>query len=109
MEEIAKQKYIKILLSDFSGHSLDRSEESYFRSLEKYLEQNKESYDLGWKNCTVYVHDKNHAIRLGIYLKLPQVEYFDGIKSSMLILKSKEKSYRKFSKIQDSHYFSFYN
>ncbi len=95
MEETARQKYIKILLSDFSGRSLGRSEESYFRSLEKYLEQNKQSYEFGWKVCTINVHDKNHAIRIGLHFNLPQVEYFDGLKLAPIILKFKEKDYKK--------------
>ncbi len=91
MEEADNQKYIRIKQSDFSKHSLTRPEESYFRSLEKYLEQNKQSYKSGWKVCTIYVRNIAHAMKIGFDFNLSQVEYFDGVKLLPLILKAEKK------------------
>jgi hypothetical protein len=87
-----KQKYIRIAFSDFSEHPSYRSKESYFRSLEKYLENNSQSYESDGQTCIVYVNDKNDAIRIGLHFGLNQVKYFDGSNLLPLIFDTKEKS-----------------
>lgn len=80
------QNYIKILLSDFSKHSSYKSKEGYFRSLEKYLENNNRQFlfDDSNKSCIVYVVDKNEAMRIGLHFKLHTLEYYDGLSFSRL-------------------------
>ncbi len=85
-EEITSQQYIRILQSDFPDVSFMRSNDSYFRSLENYLRKNSRSYKIDGKTCIVDVRDQNDAMSLGLHLGLPQVEYFNGLKSSLLIL-----------------------
>lgn len=87
-----KQKYIKIALSDFSNYSSFRSKESYFRSLEKYLEKNSQPYESEGQTCIIYVDDKNDAIRIGLHFGLDKLKYFDGVNLLPLILDAKEKS-----------------
>jgi hypothetical protein len=87
-----KQKYIKIALSDFSQRPSWRSKESYFRSMEKYLEINNQSYESDGQTCIIYVNDKNDAVRIGLHFGLNQFKYFDGLDLLPLILDAKEKS-----------------
>ena len=91
MEEVAKQKYIKIPLSDFLEYPLRRAEKSYFRSLEKYLEKNNRLYNLDDQNCIVYVDDKNDAMGMGLHFGLRRLEYYDGLELSTIALIGQEK------------------
>ena len=86
-----KQKYINIVLSDFSGHPSFRLKESYFRSMEKYLEKNNLPYESDEQTCTTYVDDKNAAMRIGLHFGLNQLKYFDGLDLLPLVLDVKEK------------------
>lgn len=91
MEGVAKQKYIKIPLSDFLEYFSWRSEKSYSRSLEKYLEKNNRLYNLDDQNCIVYVDDKNDAMRMGLHFGLRRLEYYDGFELSTIVLVGQEK------------------
>lgn len=89
-----KRKYIEIILSNFSKHPSYRSKESYFRSMEKYLENNNLPYESDGQTCTIYVDDKNDAMRIGLHFGLNQMKYFDGLNLLPLTLSIKEKSTR---------------
>lgn len=90
-EEITSQQYIRISQSDFKDVSFMRSDDSYFRSLESYLRKNSRSYKIEGKTCTIDVHDQNDAMILGLHFGFHQVEYFNGLKSLLLILIDTEK------------------
>ena len=91
MEGIAKQKYIKIPLSDFLEYSSWQPAESYFRSLEKYFEKNNRLYNLDDQNCIVYVDDKNDAMIIGLHFGLRRLEYYDGFELSTIVLIGQER------------------
>lgn len=91
-EEPINQKYIKISHSDFYRIPSLRSSDSYFRSLEAYLRKNNRTYNIDGQTCTVYVHDKNDAMSIGLHFNLRQLEYFDGLELLPLILIAKEKN-----------------
>lgn len=91
-EEINNQKYIRISHSDFHAISSLRSGDSYFRSLEAYLRKNNRIYNIDGQTCIVYVYDKNDAMRIGFHFGLHQLEYFDGLELSPLVLKAEEKN-----------------
>lgn len=76
------QEYIAIRSIDLRRDFPYRANESLMRSLENYLEKNKQSYSLVDGDYLVDVNSKNDALRLGQYFNtrfgVSKISYFNG-------------------------------
>jgi hypothetical protein len=88
--ELNRKESVKISASDFPT-SYFRKPESHLRSLEHYLKINNREYNIEGQECTIFVHDKLDAMKIGLDFHLTSVEYFNGLKFERLNLKADQK------------------
>lgn len=70
--------HIIILPKDFFGVHTYRPIELHMRSLEKYLEKNNRTFLFEGDICTVHVHNKQDALRIGMENHLREVLYIEN-------------------------------